>query len=370
MATIVIAGRASTLACEEIDRKNKRFVSHGSKEGTSLSTRKQARYEDTRMRTRNVVAMGALLAALAGARSAAAQGPSTNQGGPTSASERVAARHLMDEGDTYTEQKKLGEALRVYVAAHAIMRVPTTGIEVARALAALGRLVEAREAAFAITRMPVEPNEPKPFAAARHEAAELDADLDQRIPTLRIALSGGADPAVVHASIDDNELPGQAITLPQRVDPGKRLVRVRAAGFAPVDREVDVPESSTTVVHVDLDSASPLPFGLPPLAVVGLSAAAAGLTIGSITGIISLDKASDARTLCGPDPKNCDPSAAGSISSSKTYGWIATGSFALAVAGGALATYTLLSKPTTTKASAPRVDLVLTAGGAGMRGTF
>jgi hypothetical protein len=312
------------------------------------------------MNGKYVVALGALLAALSGARGASAQTPS----------ERVAARHLMDDGDRYTESKQFTEALRVYVAAHAIMRVPTTGIEVARTLAALGRLVEAREAAFAVTQMRVEPNEPKPFAAARREAADLDAKLDARIPSLRIALAGGADPGTVHASIDDDELPANALTLPRRVDPGKRVVRVRAAGFAPVDRTVDVIEGSTTVVKVDLDTVSSTPFGLPPLAVAGLSASALGLTVGTITGIISLNKASDARALCGVDTRNCDPAAAGSISSSKTYGWIATASFGIAIAGGALATYTLVSKPATANAGTRKVDVVVTAGGAGLRGDF
>jgi hypothetical protein len=315
---------------------------------------------EDRMRGKNVVAVGALLATLVGARGAVAQTPS----------ERVTARQLMDDGDRYAEQKKFAEALRVYAAAHAIMHVPTTGLELARTLAAVGRLVEGRDAAFEVTRMPVEPNEPKPFKEARREAAELDAELDKRIPTLRIALSGGADPAVVHVTIDEEELAADALTLPRRVDPGKRRVRVRAAGFAPVDRSVDVPEGSTTVMRVELDHAKSTPLGMPPLALVGLATAAVGVTLGTITGVISLDKASDARTLCGPDTKNCDPSAAGSIDASKTYGWIATASFAIAVAGGAVATYAILSKPATSRAGARRVDVAVTGGGAFLRGSF
>jgi len=312
--------------------------------------------------------MGALLAALAGAHSAAAQSPS----------ERVTARHLMDDGDRYTEQKQFTEALRVYAAAHTIMHVPTTGIEVARTLTSLGRLVEAREAALAVTRMPVAPGESKPFGAARREATTLAEQLDARIPVLRLELAGGADPATVHATIDGTEIPGKSLALPQRVDPGFRSVRVRAAGFAPIIRQVAAMEGTTTVVHVDLNSpsaASSSPssqsdtlFGLPPLALGGLTAAAAGVTIGTITGIISLDKASDARTLCGPDTRNCDPAAASTIDSSKTYGWIATASFAIAIAGGALATYEILTKKDSTRAAT--LDVFVAGGGAGMRGTF
>jgi hypothetical protein len=323
------------------------------------------------MSAKNLVAIGALLAALVGAREATAQTPS----------ERVTARQLMDDGDRYAEQKQFAEALRVYVAAHTIMHVPSTGIEVARTYAALGRLVEARETALKVTKMPVEGNEPKPFAAARREAAELAEQLDKRIPTLRLELSGGADPATVHATIDGTEIPGKSLALPQRVDPGFRAVRVRAAGFAPIVRQVAAMEGTTTVVRVDLDVSStsdPAPraassssslFDLPPAALGGLAAAAAGVTIGTITGIISLDKASDARTLCGPDTKNCDPSAASTIDSSKTYGWIATASFAIAVAGGALATYTIFANKDSSR-SARKVDVFVAGGGAGLRGTF
>ncbi len=131
-------------------------------------------------------------------------------------------------------------------------------------------------------------------------------------------------------------------------------------------------------MSIELDTASSPssgPLGLPRLAFGGLVAAAAGVTLGTITGIISLDKAAEARTLCGPDSGNCDPSAAGAIDSSKTYGWVATASFAiaiaggaLAIAGGALATYALLSKPDPNRAG--RLDVVVTAGGGGLRGTF
>jgi hypothetical protein len=314
---------------------------------------------------KNIVAMGALLAALAGAQTAAAQTPS----------ERLSARHLMDDGDRYTEKKEFAEALRVYVAAHAIMRVPTTGIEVARTYAALGRLVEAREAALEVAASTPHPNDPKPFAAARREGAELAAQLDKRIAILRIELAG-ADPASVRTSIDDHELPAKAIAQPQRVNPGRHMVRVRAAGSEPVLRQVDAYEGTSTVVRIELETPAvaaappPRPFGMPPLALAGLATAATGLTIGTITGLISLSKASDAKTLCGSDPKNCDPAAANAIDSSKTFGWVATVSFALAIAGGALATYTLINKPDSNSARPARLDVVVGAGGAGLTGTF
>ena len=45
------------------------------------------------------------------------------------------------------------------------MHVPTTGYEVAHQEAALGMLVEARDMALRVTRLPAEAHEPAPFDA-------------------------------------------------------------------------------------------------------------------------------------------------------------------------------------------------------------
>lgn len=172
----------------------------------------------------------ALLAALATTQVAAAQTPS----------ERVAARHLMDDGDRYTEAKQFGEALRVHAAAHAIMRVPTTGIEVARTYAALGRLVEARDAASDVTRMPTEGKRAEAICGRAHRSGGAGRRARQ-IPILRLELTG-ADPATLHASIDDRELPTRALAAPQRVNPDTTWSALRAAGYEPVLRQVDAYE--------------------------------------------------------------------------------------------------------------------------------
>lgn len=48
----------------------------------------------------------------------------------------------MDQGDALFEARDFAGALRAYRAAHAIMGVPRTAIEVAKAEVALGRFVE------------------------------------------------------------------------------------------------------------------------------------------------------------------------------------------------------------------------------------
>ena len=75
---------------------------------------------------------------------------------PTQA-DRETARTLMDQADAQFEAKSYAEALKLYQAAHDLMGVPTTGLEVAKARAALGQLVEARDMALSVTRIPVQP---------------------------------------------------------------------------------------------------------------------------------------------------------------------------------------------------------------------
>src|SRR5262249_21604289 len=68
--------------------------------------------------------------------------------------EKDRARALMDDGDRAFDAGDYPTALRDYEAAHAIMAVPTTGLWLAKTQAALGKLVEARDTAVAVTRMP------------------------------------------------------------------------------------------------------------------------------------------------------------------------------------------------------------------------
>ncbi|MBX3224683.1 MAG: hypothetical protein KF795_29475 [Labilithrix sp.] len=311
-----------------------------------------------------LVAAGALVATTCLAATSSAETPAA----------RETARRLMDDGDRYVEQQKFDKALAAYESAHAIMHVPTTGIDVALTLTTLGRLVAAREVALEVTRMPGAGTESSIFAEARKDAAELADRLVVKIPTVRLELPAGVDPATVRAWIDGEELADRAIGVPRRLDPGGHTVRVETRGRAPFVREITLKESERAIVPIELRSGGwgrsgeDAILGLPPLAFGGLSAAALGLTVGTITGLVSLDKAADARSRCGPDTKSCDPAAEPYIDASKTYGWISTASFALAIAGGAVATYALVV--TTDRVGQRSIGVHATANGALVKGTF
>lgn len=321
------------------------------------------------MKGRIVFSVGVLACALAAAPRAEAQSPQ----------DRATARHLMDEGDAWVEKKRLDRALEAYEGADALMHVPTTAIEVAKTLAALGRLNEAYEKALDVARAPAEV-EPRAFSAARREAAQLAERLDKRIPTVKIVLADGSDASSVRASVDGQPIPEKATLLERRVDPGRHAIELRA-GDRVLSREVEVKENDRAEATFDLAAGDAKPAtatvkkdakdgaggGSSTLLVAGLGVAAAGVAIGSVTGLISLSKAADARHLCGPDAGNCDPAATDTIGASRTLGWVSTAAFALALAGVGVATYALVAPK---KKDAPRVEAWVSGGAAGLRGSF
>ena len=126
------------------------------------------------------------------------------------AEDRETARGLMDQADEKYEARAYEAALRLYLAAHQIMNVPTTGIEVAKTQAALGQLVEARGTALDVVRMPREAGEHPVFEAARTEALRMADALSARIPSIQIKVSGVRSGTVVRVAVDGKPIPEAA----------------------------------------------------------------------------------------------------------------------------------------------------------------
>jgi hypothetical protein len=169
---------------------------------------------------------------------------------PTDA-DRENARVLMDRGDALIEEQKFGEALDSYRQAHAIMRVPTTGIEIARTLTKLGRIAEAKRVAGEIAAMPVTDNEPGPFAEARTEARSLFEELIVRIPLLTILA-----PDAERVTVDGVEVPTSKLGQPIELEPGKHLV-VATRARKTASRDVMLTERDRKNVTLSFDAPAP-----------------------------------------------------------------------------------------------------------------
>ncbi len=229
--------------------------------------------------------------------------PRTADAEPT-AQEKETARALMDQGDERFEQQNYAGALEAYLGAHAIMRVPTTALEVAKVQEKLGRLVEARDALLEAIRYPKTPNEPLVYATARTSAEQQAVALGERIPSIVVRIKGQPKDALMKVTVDGVVVPPAAASLPFRVNPGRHHVVVSSEDTTTGDGNVDVAERESKVVDVTV-VARPRPAkkdAAPetrssPFRTVGLvtaGAGVAGLVVGTAFGISASSKQDDA----------------------------------------------------------------------------
>ncbi len=328
------------------------------------------------------------------------------QAEPTAA-DKETARALLDQGDAAYKASNFSEALQRYGAAHAIMNVPTTGIEVAKAQEALGKLVEARDTLLEVARFPKKPNEPQAFSKARERAQTHAAEIAARIPAIRIQVTGlpsGTTPAV---TIDGAEVNPAILGVPRKLNPGKHVITASASGYAEARREVEVAERAELDVPLELtpSAAAPAPVPAPvpateapakpsspppaatdakadttsgsstsSLAYIGFGVAAVGLTVGGITGALAFSKAGTASDQCTNNV--CPPAAQADIDSSKTMGTVSTVSFAVGFVGAAIGIYGLMtpSEPEATSTARPtnriRLQPTVGVGNVGLMGQF
>jgi hypothetical protein len=318
------------------------------------------------------------------------------------AADKETARRLMTEGRTHRKANDWKGALQSFLAADAIMHVPTTGLEVARAEIELGQLVEAREKLLAVARLPVDGDEPRAFTEARATAKVLGAEIEPKIPSILVKLAGATDNPALKVTVDGVEVPSAALSVPRAVDPGHHVVAVRVGGGGAHEAQVDVQEAETKEVPLEVPSgqASSTDTEAEPSSdtgtsndrtskwriptYVGFGVGGAGLIMGSITGLLAISDFNSAKkqgcvgNQC-PPAANADLDKAGTMATLSTVGFIVAG---VGVGAGVLgfvlgrrpSAPTTPSAPAADVSSAPTLDLYFgpRAGGAsgGVRGSF
>jgi hypothetical protein len=266
-----------------------------------------------------------------------------------SAADKETARRLMTEGRTRRKANDWKGAAESFLAADAIMHVPTTGLEAARAEIQLGQLVEARDKLLEVVRLPEGDNEPRAFTDARAAAKALSADLTTRIPSITIKLQGAPQGASVKVTVDGVEVPPASLIVPRAVDPGHHTVAGRVAEGPPHDSAVDVAEGETKEVSVDLaavPASSPEPDEAPAATAdsgapknkwrtagfIGFGVGGAGLILGSITGLLAISDFNSAKSQ-GCVGNNCSPTAYPDLNKAGTMATLSTVGFIVAGAG-------------------------------------
>ena len=314
---------------------------------------------------------------------------------PTPA-EKEGARKAMGDARDRREAGDLPGALASFQKAHAVMNVPTTGIEVARTQQKLGLLKEAYETATLVTKIAVAPKEPPPFAAARVDAQKMADDLATKIPALNIKLSETTEGVAVVTSVDG------AVVAPDarkayHVNPGAHTIIAKLSDGTEKTEKVNIAEGETKEVAFSFkkeiredkpreeasgstDDAKPQSRFLRPLPIAGFALAGVGLIAGSVTGAIAISKASSAKQECLAGGL-CPPVTHDGIRSGRKMATVSNISFAVAGVGAAVAIVGILlptsggkhadeAAPTARGKLLPTVTPFVGVGSAGLTGTF
>ncbi len=242
-----------------------------------------------------------------------------------SAADKDTARKLMDKGDAAMAQKDFKEALKAYEGAKSLIDVPTTALAVAQAQVGLGLFLEARDTALHVERLPAAANEDEVLTQARKDAAQLAADMDKRIPSLEVKVTGTKPEEEIKLLIDGALIPAAAQSLPRRVNPGEHSITVEAKGYATNTSTIKAPEGDQTIqVPVEMKPATgdgpikPVDPGgkkIHLLLPIGAAVTGVGLAVGIGTGVAALNSCTT---------KGC------------ALGWVANVGFIVAVGGAAM----------------------------------
>ncbi|MBI2391241.1 MAG: hypothetical protein HYV09_16750 [Deltaproteobacteria bacterium] len=325
-----------------------------------------------------------------------------------SALEKETARTLMAEGRDKRDAGDHKGALKAFQAAHGIMNLPTTGLEVGRSQVDVGLLVEARDTLLAVSRMPVTPGEPAAFALARKQAVERSDDLVDRIPSLRITLQGVAEGAPVTVTIDGAPVAAAALMVPVKVNPGTHVIVARL-GDAEKQESITVKEGEkkelTIVVPKPTAPVEPVASAAPaasasappvatappppaattprptpppapekpvsrtsPLVYAGFVTAGVGLLVGGVAGAIELSKASDIKSQC--DGTRCPRSVQDDLDGARTLATVSTIGFIVAGVGAGIGIVGLFSSGPSPASDRGSVGLSVGLGSVSLRGSF
>ncbi|HEY7374372.1 MAG TPA: hypothetical protein VIF57_19570 [Polyangia bacterium] len=304
-----------------------------------------------------VMALTLFTLTLAGGRAAAQSGDDAS---------RAEARKIGYAGVEAFQAGDYATARDRLEAAYQLLKVPSLGLWSARALAKLGKLVEADARYLEVIKLPTSVGDEAIQEQARQDASSERGALARRIPSIRVRVDG-APLGEVAVTVDDEALVGSAAGESHLVNPGRHRIegirgatRVRAEvavaegeqkeallRFAPAGADVAVAGGADAGLRAP--SGAGVSTGGGPMRTVGwvtLSAGGAGLAVGVVSALIVRSKKNHLDGAgCGDGGQNCPDSERGAVDSYNSWRPVPTVSL---VAGALLAgagAYLLLTTP-------------------------
>jgi hypothetical protein len=284
------------------------------------------------------------------------------------AGDPVAAREQVKLGYTLAQEGKCDEALPHFVESLRLDTKAITLINLAACEEKLGKLADALGHWLeARARAQTEAN-----SAIEEEASKKAHALESRIPKLTLSVKGAS--AAVEVVRDGIVLGAASMGVPLPVNPGPHVLVVRDAGHEDSSETISLAEGETKAVELRVGATRnevhrPLPSEPAgtrrPLLYGGFGAAALGLSVGAVTGLLAFGRAGTASEEC-PHVSDCSQKGKDAVDSGRTFGTISSIAFVAAGAGAVVGTIGLLSKPTQGRS----LGLAVSPVGGFLRGSF
>jgi hypothetical protein len=304
---------------------------------------------------------------------------------------RASARQLGYAGVEAFQAHNYASASEKLERAFRVLQVPSLGLWSARALAKIGKLVEAQERYLRVGRLPVGGGDADVQRKAQVDAAAELELLAPRVPNVLIELQG-ASPSDVALTIDGVAVASDLVGEPRPVNPGTHTL-VATRGDERSEAAVTLAESERkpVVLHFAGGAAKPVasrPAAAPAIgsptpasateeraggpqrtaAWLSIGVGAAGLVVGGVTGVLAIGKGHDLSSNPRCQNNACGPSQQDKVESYNSMRTISTIGF---IAGGvATATGVVLLLTTRSGPAAPSAALWLGPTGARVTGAF
>lgn len=259
--------------------------------------------------------------------------------GDSGAETRAVARDLAAQGVEAYEQHDYATALDRLGRAYALVPAPSISIVQARALAQVGRVLEALDVYEKTQRVQLTSDAPEAFKQAVSDARREGEALLTQVPRLKIHVGpSSVSPKSLTLLLDSKLVPQALFDVDRPIDPGPHEVRVRAEDFEPETRMItlspgdhvtlDIPltarpstnpssaiASGTSSAPSDKRYNQQLDASLKPWAWAAVGTGTAALVLSAVTGVVALEKKSALDSQCHP---GCPVSAADDLSTFRT----------------------------------------------------
>jgi hypothetical protein len=197
-----------------------------------------------------------------------------------SAADKATARQLATNGIQLFRQDKFADALDKLERAEALFDAPVHLLYMARCQVKLNRLVEAAESYRKLLRTELSAQAPQTFKDAVTDGQKELAELEPKVPSLRVDVNPPASKEKEFKfTIDSESVSPAVLGVDRPINPGVHVIEVSARGRQPITRRIEVTIGSKQGLKLELVSA--------PDAVANGTVGTAATNVGAVDGTTS-----------------------------------------------------------------------------------